>query len=93
MPAFEVTLNGKTLGTAGDSGARLLIAAAMAGERLAQGGQLENYLELSVSGVTNTEHLYWVDQLALSHGDEIRIRVVELAGSSDPVRRSPKAPE
>jgi hypothetical protein len=103
MTAFEVHLNGKSLCTAGIGEAGVLTAIATWISRAVPttGGQrrrqrYEKELDLRIGGLTHdcdgaNVHIEWAGR-PLRHGDEIRIKVVQVRRASRPRRRKRESP-
>jgi hypothetical protein len=97
MRAIEITVNGERRVVAPVSGMALMIAGIHAGNRLAeepkpgQAKVFEDYLELNVGGVTETEHQKWLSMLPLEVGAEVLMRIVEVDRADNPAERSPRA--
>ena len=96
MLAIEVTVDGKKRLVAPISGMGLMIAGIHAGDRLAEEPKpgkpkvFEDYLELNVGGLTETEHQDWVRRLPLEVGSEVVMRIVEVDRADPPAGRSPR---
>jgi len=92
--AIEITVDDKRRVVAPVSGMGLMIASIHAGNRLAEQPRrgkpkvLEDYLELNVGGVTETEHQNWVSMLPLEVGAEVVMRIVDVDRADPPVERS-----
>ena len=101
MIAFEVELNGESLGTAGADDLSVLTAIVKAVGKLGPNSsgarQREHHydLELTVGGLTSRagaacdEHFDWVER-KLKPGDVITIRVVDAERGDTPIRSMPK---
>ena len=102
MIAFEVKLNGQSLGTAGADDLSVLTAIVAAVGKLGPNStgayQRENHydMELSVGGLTSRpegaqdEHLDWISQLPLKLGDVVTVKLVEANATNAPTRSMPK---
>lgn len=81
MIAFEISVNGEKLCTAGIGDKGVLSA-------IINGPKRPN---LSVGGLANDEHLHWLEREAgfgLKVGDEVTVRIVEADCVDEPVGRS-----
>jgi hypothetical protein len=96
MLAIEITVDGERRAVAPLSGMGLMIAGIHAGKRLAEEPKpgkpkvFEDYLELNVGGLTETEHQNWVRMLPLGVGAEVVMRIVEVERADPPEERSPR---
>jgi hypothetical protein len=102
MIAFEVELNGQSLGIAGADDLSVLTAIVSAvgklGPHSAGAYQRENHydMELTVGGLTSRpegiqdEHLDWISQSALKLGDVVTVKLVEASATDAPTRSMPK---
>ena len=90
MIAFEVYLNGKRISTTGVGSLGVLSGCLSwrGAQPYKKGGRpVAEYLRLDVGGLTDSgEHLRWVDR-KIKRGDEVSIRVVELASADTPHQR------
>lgn len=96
MLAIEITVDRERRVVAPVSGMDLMLAGIHAGNRLAEeprkgkANVFEDFLELNVSGMTETEHQDWVSMLPLRVGTEVVLRIVEVEGADPPSERSPR---
>ena len=100
MIAFEIELNGKSLGTAGAEDLSVLTAIISAVGKLgtkSQGArerEHDHHVELSVAGLTSRsetskdEHLDWIKQ-TLESGDVVTVRLVEATSANVPIASQP----
>jgi hypothetical protein len=100
MIAFEIELNGESLGTAGATDLSVLVAIVTAVGKL--GGdstgsyQREHHydIELTVGGLTSRaegrpdKHLDWIKR-ALKTGDVVTVRLVEAEAADAPISSNP----
>ena len=90
MIAFEVYLNGKKISTTGVGSLRVLTACLSwrGPQPYEKGGRpVAEYLRLDAGGLADSgEHLRWVDR-KIKRGDQITIKVVEVASADKPRER------
>ena len=97
MIGLEIEITGGRRLVVPADGAGLTLAGVHAGERIAGSLEpgtprvLEDYIELNVSRVTDTEHLTWLSMQPLELGAEVRMRIVEVEACDEPTQRSPKS--
>ena len=102
MIAFEVELNGQSLGIAGADDLSVLSAIVTAVGKLGPNStgayQREDHydMELTVGGLTSRpegaqdEHLDWISQRPLKLGDVVTVKLVEANATDAPTRSMPK---
>ncbi len=100
MLGFEIWKNGKKLAVAGlqDSGAVSFMLTwvgkgAGASARALQGAEIDG-LDLRVGGIDTSDpagdqSIEWIEDTALSIGDDIQIRLVAVGSANSPIRREP----
>lgn len=100
MIAFEIELNGESLGTAGADDLSVLSAIVNAVGKLGSASngahrREDHYvMELTVGGLTSRadgqdEHLEWIER-TLKPGDVVTVRLVETKRSDSPISSMPK---
>lgn len=102
MIAFEIELNGESLGTAGANDLSVLTAIVTAVGKLGRDStgayQREHHydIELTVGGLTSRaegspdEHLDWIKR-ALKTGDVVTVRLVEAEAADAPISSTPRS--
>ena len=95
MIAFEVYLNGKKLCIAGvgELGVLSTIVTWRGTQPYKKGGQpVAEYLRLDAGGLADSgEHLRWAER-KLKRGDEVTVKVVEVASADKPRERKRPSP-
>jgi len=86
MIAFQVSLNGERLCTAGVGDKGVLSAIVTWVLRTADGVPSPSELSLSVGGLAADAHLEWPAPRHLAVGDEVTVRIVEAAEADPPAR-------
>ena len=90
MIAFEVYLNGKKISTTGVGSLGVLSAClSWRGPQVHKKGKrpIAEYLRLDAGGLADSgEHFRWVDR-KIKRGDEVSIKVVEVASADKPRER------
>jgi hypothetical protein len=84
MRAFEISLNGKKLCTAGVGDNGVLVAGA---NWVGKPGDEDLFLTVSGLSSSRSEHVDWISQKPLRVSDEIQIRVVETTQVDEPTER------